>query len=467
MRNLNLLKEKILNGKYRMRRLIRFKVYEPKEREVVADQLEDKIVQDVLSKYVLRPLIAPKLIYDNYASQPGKGNLLAVQRLEKFMVAFAKDMNWTNAGWVLVCDIKKYFYSIDHAAYLSMIDELYMDDKLKALMHHQTEVCTKDINPYVDIDGKGLCIGFQTSQWGAIYYLNGLDHFIKEKLGIKYYGRYMDDFYLIHESREYLEHCLNQIRDYVENKLKLTLNRKTHIHKYSQGICFLGYRCTFNERTHEIDTHIRNKSIKKMRRRSNKNYKAVAMGLMTVQDAKASLDSWWSYAQHGVTRKAKNAYAAECKRLQVLNHEKAIEHHHKMLMDETNIDPDGFLILKPKVDKFGFDAEGFITLIPHKVSMKEARLEGECEAVKSRPEEYTDINYKYLTGVYKPPKKRKLKGGSKSKRYKNTDEYVVETNFMLGTLKGNMVKSHMAKTNSTMGSAAAKALRNGLNHFKF
>lgn len=89
-------------------------------------------------------------------------------------------------------------------------------------------------------ENPGIPIGNQTSQWFAVMYLSGLDHFIKEKLGIRYYGRYMDDFYLIHEDKAYLRYCRAEIERYV-GELGLKLNNKTNIFPLRNGIDFLGF----------------------------------------------------------------------------------------------------------------------------------------------------------------------------------------------------------------------------------
>ena len=89
--------------------------------------------------------------------------------------------------------------------------------------------------------GKGLSIGNLSSQTFAILYLNELDHFIKEKLKIKYYIRYMDDGILLCEDKKYLQYCLKEIEKIV-NKYKLELNKKTAIVNIKQGFEFLGFR---------------------------------------------------------------------------------------------------------------------------------------------------------------------------------------------------------------------------------
>lgn len=78
-----------------------------------------------------------------------------------------------------------------------------------------------------------------TSQILAIFYLNDMDHFIKEKLKIKYYVRYQDDFLLFHQSKEYLRYCLKEIKKFLE-KEKLILNKKTRIYKNTNNFIFLG-----------------------------------------------------------------------------------------------------------------------------------------------------------------------------------------------------------------------------------
>lgn len=133
-------------------------------------------------------------------------------------------------GWVLKCDIRKYFYSIQHDTLKGLIRK-YIDDP----------ECLWLLDMIIDsTEGNvGIPIGNQSSQIFALLYLSPLDHFIKEKLGVKFYGRYMDDFYLIHEDREYLRHCWKEIEEHV-NKIGLALNEKTNIYPLKNGIDFFG-----------------------------------------------------------------------------------------------------------------------------------------------------------------------------------------------------------------------------------
>lgn len=410
MVNIGKLLNQLRSGTYEIKSLYSFVIYEPKKRNITANQFEDKIVQRVVCKYALEPAIQPLLIYDNYASQPGKGNHLALKRLEKFMAAYAKSVNWENRGWVLVCDIRKFFYTIDREVCFELVDKLNIDDRLKDLVYKQIWAYESRFNEYTDDPNKGLCIGFQTSQWLAVYYMSGLDHFIKEKLHIKYYGRYMDDLYLIHESREYLEYCYTEIRKYVETKLKLELNEKSHIHPFSQGICFLGYHCTYNPETHQVETRIRSKSVQKLKKRTRLHVDLIAKGKITTDNALDSIQSWHSYATHGETEKSANALIEARNMIQPLAYDWML--YQEELEDLTKVDAEGFYILKYRQ---GFvDHNGFQKMIPHIETMEDYRDRQTKLDVLSNPKEYFEKNIEALQHATtikpvkhntKPPKK--------------------------------------------------------------
>ncbi len=127
--------------------------------------------------------------------------------------------------------------------------------------------------------GIGLPIGNETSQILAIYYLNELDHYIKEKLKIKYYIRYMDDFILLHRDKEYLKYCKDKIKEKIE-ELDLKLNKKTQIYDLDKGLNFLGYK--FKLKGKKLIILINNQTkkrvkrkLKKMKKKNVNNYKQV------------------------------------------------------------------------------------------------------------------------------------------------------------------------------------------------
>lgn len=130
--------------------------------------------------------------------------------------------------YILKCDVKKFFASIDH-------DVL----KEKLLKKIKDKDALKIVYDIIDSDTEGLSIGNMTSQILAIFYLNDFDHYVKEVLKIKYYLRYQDDFVLFHPSKEYLKGCLEKIRKFLEDE-KLILNKKTRIYNSNSNFIFLG-----------------------------------------------------------------------------------------------------------------------------------------------------------------------------------------------------------------------------------
>jgi hypothetical protein len=264
-----------------------FEVYEPKKRTVKSAAFKDKIVQHSICDNVLDEKLSRSFILDNYATQRGKGTHFGLGRLEEFMRRFYR-LNGVD-GWVLKCDVTKYFYTIPH-------------DKLKEqLRKHVTDTDTLWLIDLIidSTESPGIPLGNQTSQWFAVLYLNGLDHFIKEKLGIKYYGRYVDDFFLIHESKEYLQHCRREIERYI-GELGLTLNNKTNVFPLKNGIDFLGFH-TYLTETGKVIRKVRRKSKNNVRRRLKKLKGLLVRGDITIKMIQGSYQSWRGHAQHGNT----------------------------------------------------------------------------------------------------------------------------------------------------------------------
>jgi hypothetical protein len=281
-----LLSEQLQSKTYTVSPYTVFYVYEPKKREVKTNSLKDKVVQESLCTHVLEPLIEPSFILDNYASQVGKGTHFGLNRLAEFMRRYYRENGFAN-GWVLKCDIKKYFYRIQHEPLKRMVRKYIKEPDVLWL-----------VDLIIDsTEDPGIPIGNQTSQIFALLYLNGMDHLVKDKLGVKFYGRYMDDFYLIHKDKDFLRKCLVDIQNHVGN-LGLELNDKTQIFPLKNGIDFLGFH------TYLTDT---GKVIRKVRRRSKNNFRRklkkfkvlVENGKMTQDRVELSYQSWRGHVEHG------------------------------------------------------------------------------------------------------------------------------------------------------------------------
>lgn len=143
----------------------------------------------------------------------------------------------------------------------------------------------------------GIPIGNQTSQLFALLYLDGLDHFVKEKLGIKYYGRYMDDFFLIHHDKAYLQECRKQIEAFVQAR-GLSLNAKTNIFPLKHGVDFLGFH-TYLTESGAVIRKVRRRSKNNMKRKLKKLAALHAAGRIDAKTVEQSYQSWRGHAEKG------------------------------------------------------------------------------------------------------------------------------------------------------------------------
>jgi len=286
-----------------------FYVYEPKKRLVQAPAFVDKVVQHALVDNYLYDALTRSFIRDSTATQIGKGTHDGLDRLKVHMTDYFRKRKgrdeitrreaglpprpmeeWNYAsGWVLKADIRKFFASIDHGIVKAMLREKIADDKVFELM------CI-----YINHTPEGLPLGYQTSQLLALLYLDAFDHWIKERLRVKYYSRYSDDFYLIHEDKEYLRYCLQEIRAYLGG-LKLELNQKTGIFPLRNGIDFLGFHSYLTD-TGKVVRKLRQSSKKRMKNRIKKWAREQAEGKADLDHIWASYQSWDAHAAHGDTR---------------------------------------------------------------------------------------------------------------------------------------------------------------------
>lgn len=203
----------------------KFIVYEPKKREIVSQNMQDKIINHLVARYILYPALLPCLLDVNVASRENMGTSEGIRLQQNFQ---RKCTIKYKTYYVLKCDISKFFASINHDLLKSKLKRRIKDkDALKIVF---------DI---IDSNEGGLYIGSMTNQILAIFFLNDMDHFIKENLKIKYYVRYQDDFLLYHQSKKYLKYCLNEIKSFLGNE-KLILNSKTRIYKNTNNFLFLG-----------------------------------------------------------------------------------------------------------------------------------------------------------------------------------------------------------------------------------
>lgn len=289
--NLERLRFHLENHTYRIRGYRKFLIFDPKKREIQALQYGDRIVQHSLCDNVLGPYLERHLIYDNSACRTGKGTHFALDRLTQFLRKYNR--NYGSDGYILKCDVRKYFNSIDHEVLKRKLRHTKLADDVKQLLE-------MIVDSYEYEEGKGLPMGNQTSQWFALYYLDSLDRLVKEKLGIRYYSRYMDDMILIHPNREYLKECLEEMRKHLSEELKLEFNEKTQIHAIRQGVDYLGFHFYLTE-TGKVIRTLRQSGKKRLKRKLRHYRRAFADGKLELDAISRSVASFKGHLKHGHT----------------------------------------------------------------------------------------------------------------------------------------------------------------------
>lgn len=275
-----------------------FYVYEPKKRLVQAPAFVDKVVLHAVTDNIMYEALTKSFIRDNHASQKGKGTHDGVMRLKHHMLDFYRKHK-TTEGWVLKGDVRHFFASIEHdllkSKLWSIIEKRNVDPQIYELL------CT-----YIDTT-EGLPLGYQTSQLLALMFLDEFDHLIKEKYRIKYYGRYMDDFYLILPTKKQAQQLLKEIREYMAT-VKLELNQKTGIFPLRNGIDFLGFH-TYLTETGGVIQKLRRDSIQRMRSKVKYWAKAYPAGEVSKKQIIDSFGAWDTHAAHGDTYSLRLKYA--------------------------------------------------------------------------------------------------------------------------------------------------------------
>ena len=185
--------------------------------------------------------------------------------------------------YVLKMDVAKYFDSIDKSILFNILKGKIKDEKLLWLIREILFSQKRE---------RGLEIGNYTSQMFGNIYLNEQDQFIKHRLHIKYYARYLDDSVIIVKTKQEAKLALKEITKFLEEKLKLKLNNKTQIFKGKQGINFCGYKIN------EYRMKLRDKGKRKLKKKVKKLTNKIYNGNMTSKDARMYLAGHMGYIKY-------------------------------------------------------------------------------------------------------------------------------------------------------------------------
>lgn len=237
-----------------------FVVTRPRYREVFAAEFEDRIIHHWVT-IRLEPIFESLFSERTFSCRKGKGQLFGIDRLKADLLECSE--NYTKDCYIMKLDLKCFFMSINKPMMAKMVDDLIVEkyngadiDDLRYIckvitLHKPEENCEMHSPPeywdylpknkslFTNGEDLGLAIGNIFVQHFANFLLNGFDWYI-EKLGIKYHGRYVDDTYLIHESKEKLLSCIQPIREFLAGFGLLLNENKFYIQHYSKGVQFTG-----------------------------------------------------------------------------------------------------------------------------------------------------------------------------------------------------------------------------------
>ena len=254
----------LLNNTYQHGGYEEFYISDPKPRVIHKASVRDRLLHRAVYR-ILYPFFDTKFMSDSFSCRDEKGTHKAIKRLNTFYGKVSK--NKTRTCWILKCDIKKFFHSINQQILLNILQEHIPDQDIINLLR---EII---ISFYYKQEGLGLPLGNLTSQLFANVYMNEFDQFIKHKLKIKYYITYADYFVILSEDKNYLKKIIPTIADFLQNNLSLTLHPdKIYIKTIYSGVDFLGWVNFPHHRT------IRNKTKNRMlvRIKENRNSKTLS-----------------------------------------------------------------------------------------------------------------------------------------------------------------------------------------------
>lgn len=272
-----------------------------KKRNITTNIMVDKTVNHLLCDEILSPAISPFLIYDNGASQKNKGVAFSRKRLEAHLHKYYREHK-SNDGYILLMDFSGYYASIPYKKCL-----LVMNDLLRNVNNEEramTMWILQNIFQVFSIESnkdRGINIGSQPSQNIGIAYPSRIDNYIKIVKGCKYYGRYTDDSYIIHESKEFLNEVLEGMLE-IADKLELIINpKKTHIAKLSQTFKFLQLKYSLTE-TGRIIRRINPKAITRQRRKLKAYRRLLDNNRLTYKEIENIFKGWMASNYKNMSR---------------------------------------------------------------------------------------------------------------------------------------------------------------------
>lgn len=286
--NIFQLSRELKSGEYRHGPYEGFFVHDPKQRHIHKASVRDRILHHAVFS-VINPIFEPTFIATSFSCRVGYGTHRGVETLARMLRRASK--NNTRTCYVLKCDVRKFFDSVDHTILLGLIEKRVKDEKMIWLLRSIVESYSSEIGI-----GKGVPIGNLTSQLFANIYMNEFDQFVKHIVREKRYVRYTDDFAIVSENPIYLKELLPKVEKFLFETLAVTLHpNKIILSTFCQGIDFLGYVSFPKHRL--LRTKTKKRILKKMR----KKVSGYRLGELTRENLHQSLQSYLGVLSHANT----------------------------------------------------------------------------------------------------------------------------------------------------------------------
>jgi retron-type reverse transcriptase len=233
MDNIFLLHKELINNTYKHGGYQAFSISDPKPRSIHKAIVRDRLLHHATYR-ILYPFFDRVFIADSYSCRLNKGTHKALNRFRAF--SYKVSRNNTRTCWILKCDIRKFFASIDQAVLMEILGHYVVDKDVLDLLQEVIGSFS------AEKQGVGLPLGNLTSQLLANIYMNELDQFMKQQLKVKYYMRYADDFVILSPDKKWLEDLLPIIREFLSKRLRLELHpNKVFLKTLYSGVDFLGW----------------------------------------------------------------------------------------------------------------------------------------------------------------------------------------------------------------------------------
>ena len=281
------LETELRTGEYKPRKPKTFTIESPKRREISSVSFRDRVYQRSINDNVLYPTMTKSFIYDNWACQKGKGTDAARDRMKEFLHRFYRKHG-----------INGYFAQFDISGYYPNMDHQYIEKMFGKKLDAETHQRVLDVLHHQYGGDKGYNPGSQMIQIAGISALDELDHFIKEQLRAKFYLRYMDDFIIIHDSKEQLESFAAEIAEKLRSCSFELNQKKTRIFPISEGIMFLGFEYRLTD-SGKVLMFINPKNVKAKRKNLRRLVNKSKKGLIPKSSVDESYRSWRDHAAKG------------------------------------------------------------------------------------------------------------------------------------------------------------------------